>query len=140
MVCDCSPHQVRGARDAHSAAALRCMQVLTTTPLSSPHRHAALRMLIRLQARFRSRRLRREQRAQQEALAAKLTQRRAAVLIQRRWRDELERRVLQTNAVRCREPRTLGTALRTLGTALRTLGTALRTLCTALRTLCTRRS
>jgi hypothetical protein len=81
-------------------------------------------MLIRLQARFRSRRLRREQRAQQEALAAKLTQRRAAVLIQRRWRDELERRVLQTNAVRCREPRTLGTALRTLGTALRTLCTA----------------
>jgi len=63
-------------------------------------KHAALRMLIRLQARFRSRRLRREQRAQQEALAAKLTQRRAAVLIQRRWRDELERRVLQTNAVR----------------------------------------
>ena len=124
MVCDCSPHQVRGAREAHSAAALRCMQVLTTTPLSSPHRHAALRMLIRLQARFRSRRLRREQRAQQEALAAKLTQRRAAVLIQRRWRDELERRVLQTNAVRCREPRTLGTALRTLGTALRTLCTA----------------
>ena len=57
-------------------------------------------MLIRLQARFRSRRLRREQRAQQEALAAKLTQRRGAVLIQRRWRDELERRVLQTSAVR----------------------------------------
>ena len=63
-------------------------------------RYAALRMLIRLQARFRSRRLRREQRAQQEALAAKLTQRRGAVLIQRRWRDELERRVLQTSAVR----------------------------------------
>ena len=100
MVCDCSPPQVRGAPDAHSAAALRCMQVLTTTPLSSPHRYAALRMLIRLQARFRSRRLRREQRAQQEALAAKLTQRRGAVLIQRRWRDELERRVLQTSAVR----------------------------------------
>ena len=75
------------------------MQVLTTTPPSSPHRYAALRMLIRLQARFRSRRLRREQRAQQEALAAKLTQRRGAVLIQRRWRDELERRVLQTSAV-----------------------------------------
>jgi hypothetical protein len=99
MVCDCSPHQVRGAPDAHSAAAHRCMQVLTTTPPSSPHRYAALRMLIRLQARFRSRRLRREQRAQQEALAAKLTQRRGAVLIQRRWRDELERRVLQTSAV-----------------------------------------
>ena len=55
---------------------------------ASIRRTAALRMLVRLQARFRSRRLRKEEEARATLLTLKRKQRHAVLFVQRWWRDE----------------------------------------------------
>ena len=62
-------------------------------------KYAAMRMLVRLQARFRSRRLRKAERARQEELSTILSRRRSSTLIQRAWKEELLRRVLDSRTV-----------------------------------------